>query len=401
VTFFLLGCAALLLLSGLFYLVPTVFRGDTEKTMADMNVDWFRQREEELQAEGNSTLMQDAQQRLLEDLSGDMSATPSNGPVVRQQSRFRGWLLFPIVAVSSSALYYLLGSASDVVISEQLSAISQQGTPQQMSAVIEAIEKRSLQRPKNLHYLSLLGRYYMGQEDYIRAVATYESLALEVPEDSQVLALAAQAGYLANNRQLSGNGRLQAEQSLAIDPEQRTALGLLGMASFEQGQFSAALNYWQRLLALEPPNSETAQMILGIIERARQQIASSEGGSIEPQLNPQPMLGVTVNVSAPPGNAVADTDTVFVLARGANADSRMPIAVQRLTGSQLPFELRLDDSSSMAGQKISQAELVVVVVQVSPDGKPGEANASWLGNGGPVAPSLDTTPLEIVLRPAS
>jgi cytochrome c-type biogenesis protein CcmH len=401
VTFFLLGCAGLLLLSGFFYLVPTVFRGDTEKTTEDLNVDWFRQREEELQAEGNSALMQDAQQRLLEDLSGDMPGPHSRERLAKQHSRFRGWLLFPVVALSSSVLYYLLGSASDVVITEQLSAMSQQATPQQMSTVMKAIEKRSLQRPNNLHYRSLLGRYYMGQEDYPRAAATYEKLALQVPEDSQVLALAAQAGYLANDRQLSDSARLQAEQSLAIDPEQRTALGLLGMASFEQGQFSAALDYWQRLLALEPPNSDSAQMILGIIERARQQIAGSEDGAIEFESNPQAMLGVTVQVSVPPGGAVADTDTVFVLARGANSDSRMPIAVQRLTGSQLPFELRLDDRSSMAGQKISQAESVVVIVQVSPDGKPGEANASWLGDGGPVAPGLDNTPLEIVLRPSS
>jgi len=76
----------------------------------------------------------------------------------------------------------------------------------------------------------------------------------------------------------------------------------------------------------------------------------------------------------------------------------MPIAVQRLTGSDLPIVLRLDDSKSMAGQKLSEAESIVVVVQVSPNGQPGEANASWLGNAGPLAPSLDTAALEIVLE---
>lgn len=400
-TFFLLGCTALLLLSGLFYLIPTAFSRDTEKTTADLNVDWFRQREEELQAEGNSTLMGDAQQRLLEDLSDDMATANASGSLSAEHTRFRGWLLFPVIAVSSSVLYSLLGSAPDVVISQKLGAIGERATPQQMSSVIQAIEKRSQQRPQNLHYRSLLGRYYMGQEDYARAAATYKTLAQEVPGDSQVLAFAAQAGYLANNRQLSDTGRLQAEQSLAIDARQRTALGLLGMASFEQGQFVAAVNYWQRLLALEPPNSESAQMISGIIERARQQIAGAEVGTTEPESSPQAMLGVTVTVSVPAGATIADTDTVFVLARGANSNTRMPIAVKRFTGSQLPIELRLDDSSSMAGQNISQTESVVVVVQVSPDGKPGEANASWLGDGGPIAPSLDTTPLEIVLRPAT
>ena len=400
-TIFLLGCAGLILLSTLFYLMPGAFRGGTEKTTAELNLDWFRQREQELQAEGNSTLMEDAQRRLLEDLSEEAAGQVPEAPIATAQQRFPTWLLLPIIAVASSSLYYLLGSAPDVVISRQLGAISEQATPQQRAQLIRTIESRSAQRPQNLHYGSLLGRYYMGQEDYTAAAATYNSLVQEVPGDPQVLAFAAQAQYLANKRRLSEAGRLLAEQSLAIDPRQRTALGLLGMASFEQGQFGAAVQYWQRLLAMEPPNSAAAQMIAGVIERAQQQIAGSPGSlaSSTPEL--QSVAGVTISVSLPTGATIADTDTVFVLARGANSSSRMPIAVQRLTGSQLPIELRLDDSSSMAGQKISQTESVVVIVQVSPDGKPGEANASWLGQGGPVAPSMDTTPLEIVLRPAT
>ena len=75
----------------------------------------------------------------------------------------------------------------------------------------------------------------------------------------------------------------------------------------------------------------------------------------------------------------------------------MPFAVQRFTGAQLPLTLRLDDSKSMAGQKLSTMESIVVVVQVSPEGRPGEASASWLGRAGPLTPSLDSKPLDIEL----
>jgi cytochrome c-type biogenesis protein CcmH len=77
----------------------------------------------------------------------------------------------------------------------------------------------------------------------------------------------------------------------------------------------------------------------------------------------------------------------------------MPIAVQRLQAQQLPVILRLDDSNSMAGQKLSDTESVIVVVQVSPSGAPGEAAATWLGQVGPLAPSSDTSPREILLQP--
>jgi cytochrome c-type biogenesis protein CcmH len=108
--------------------------------------------------------------------------------------------------------------------------------------------------------------------------------------------------------------------------------------------------------------------------------------------------GITVRVALPAGGAVNPSDTVFILARNAASDSRMPIAVQRLQGSQLPITLRLDDSNSMAGQKLSETESIVVIVQVSPDGRPGEAGASWLGQAGPLAPTMETEPLDIVLR---
>jgi cytochrome c-type biogenesis protein CcmH len=106
-----------------------------------------------------------------------------------------------------------------------------------------------------------------------------------------------------------------------------------------------------------------------------------------------------VQVSAPADATINPGDTVFVLARNANTDSRMPIAVQRLSGEQLPFTLRLDDSNSMAGQKLSQTAAVIVAVQVSPDGRPGEEGATWLGQAGPVSPSVDAAPLDIVLQP--
>ena len=79
----------------------------------------------------------------------------------------------------------------------------------------------------------------------------------------------------------------------------------------------------------------------------------------------------------------------------------MPVAVQRLQAGQLPVTLRLDDRNSMAGQKLSELTAVMVFVQVSPDGRPGEASATWLGSAGPLAPSLAGEPLQITLEPRS
>ncbi len=386
IAFYLL-CAGLVLASGLFYLLPGRRSGDTAGSGDEANLEWYRLRRRELEAEGSDELREDAQLRLLED------EAQGDGPAAAVQARFPRWVLLPVVAVSASALYYFLGAAPDVQITRQLRAIDDSTTPLQMEALVGAIAERSAQRPDNLHYHALLARYHMGQEDYGQALATYDRILDAVPQDAQALAYAAQAEYLAAGRVLSDSARLRAEQALAADPHQRTALGLLGMASYEQGQYRAATEYWERLLATEPPGSESAQLIAGVLANARAQLG-------EAPAQPGPVTaGVSVTVRFPEGAAVDPSHTVFVLARDAEADSRMPVAVQRLTAGQLPLTLRLDDSNSMAGQLLSALPAVLVVAQVSPDGRPGESNATWVGQAGPLAPSTDDATVDIELQP--
>ncbi|MEZ5573346.1 MAG: c-type cytochrome biogenesis protein CcmI [Halioglobus sp.] len=394
-TTFILACVGLLLLSSVFYLFPRARHGSSEEDLDRANLEWFRRRRAELAEEGNDVLQEDAQLRLLE----DQRVSETTRTVQRQT--FPVWILLPLVAVVASAMYYALGAAPDVVITRQLRAMQQDMTPQQMRTLISDVEARSAQRPDNLHYLALLGSFYMGQEDYQGATQAYGALATAVPGDAQALAYAAQAEYLSSGRKLSERARLRAEQALAADPQQRTALGLLGMASFEQQQYRAAIAYWQRLQALESAGSDSGQMIAQVIATAQQRLEEVEPGAMaamETVPAADTGLGVTVRVSAPEGAQIAPDDTVFILARNADSDSRMPIAVQRLTGAQLPVTLRLDDSNSMAGQKLSQTAAVMVAVQVSPEGRPGEAGATWLGQLGPIAPTADEAPLDIVLQ---
>lgn len=392
-TTFLLACAGLILLSGLFYLFPGWAMRRPLDDGAQANLDWYRLRRRELAEEGDTGLETDAQLRLLED-----QQAPVETPLPDPRAAFPVWVLFPVVAVMAGVLYYQLGSVADVRIGGQLAALDDSAGEDEMLALMAAIEKRSGQRPDNLHYLALLGRFYMGQGDFAMAAETYNRLALAAPEDSQALAYAAQASYLASGRTLDAESQARAEQALAINPHQRTALGLLGMAAFEREQFRAAIQYWERLLAMETPDGEGAQMIAGVIAEARERLGEpqiAEAGEPEPAAS----IGLSLRVAAPEGIALNPSDTVFVLARSAASDSRMPIAVQRLQAGELPVTLRLDDSNSMAGQKLSEAGEVVVVVQVSPEGMPGEDNASWLGRAGPLEPSLSTEPLAITLEP--
>ncbi|QIB64403.1 c-type cytochrome biogenesis protein CcmI [Kineobactrum salinum] len=393
-TTFWLACAGLVLFSGLFYLFPGSALRRPLDDRARANLEWYRLRRRELAEDDDTGLETDAQLRLLEDDQRQLEAAPSHAA----STRFPVWLLLPVMAVAAGGLYYQLGAAPDVRIAERLQALDDSTDDTTMLALMDAISARAAQRPDNLHYLALLGRFHMGQGDYDQAAETYRLLAAQAPEDAQALAYAAQANYLAAGRELDPESQALAEQSLSINPHQRTALGLLGMAAFERGQYRAAIGYWERLLAMEDGDSEGARMIAGVIDQARERLGEPVATAQHDSSAELP-LGLSLRVLAPEGASLNPADTVFVLARSAASDSRMPIAVQRLRADQLPATLRLDDSNSMAGQKLSEADEVVVVVQVSPDGSPGEANASWLGRAGPLRPSADGEPLEITLAP--
>ncbi|MEM1111790.1 MAG: cytochrome C biogenesis protein [Pseudomonadota bacterium] len=404
-TFFVVSCLGLVLVSGLFYLFPRIGQRTVEEDLSRSNRALFKRRAAELATEENAALEQDARLRLLED--EQQAQAPSKAA---ERGAMPLWWLLPFVALFSTVTYYQLGSAPDVVITQQLQSVDDSMEPATMQALMADIEDRAGQRPDNLYYSALLGRYYMGLEEYSRASAIYGELAEQAPEDAQALAYAAQAEFLAAGRVLDERSQMLAEQALAVNPHQRTALGLLGMASFERGQYRAAIGYWQRLLAVEPPDSESASMIQGVITLAEARLNGSDAVAEAPAATTEPggpvgeesaVLGVSVRVQLPDGASLAPSDTVFVLARAPQSASRMPIAVQRLTGQALPATLRLDDRHSMAGQKISTTETVMVLVQVSPSGQPGEANASWLGQAGPVAPSIDGEVIDITLRPSA
>lgn len=391
-TTFWLACLGLVLFSGVFYLMPGKIRWRPVDDRRQANLEWYRLRQRELVEAGEQGLETDAQLRLLEDAPRD---TDKDSPPPRQG--FPVWVLLPVVAVMAAGLYYQLGGAEDVQIAQRLQALDEHTEEADLLALMERIEGRASRRPENIHYRSLLGRFYMGEGEYQRAADHYARLLEEAPEDPQALAYAAQANYLAAGRELDTGSQAMAEQALSINPHQRTALGLLGMVSFERGQYRAAIQYWERLLAMEAPESEGAGMIAGVIDQARRRLGEDPAEEVAPGAA-DATAGVTVSVTLPEGADVDPGDTVFVLARAAHSDSRMPIAVQRLRAGQLPATLRLDDSSSMAGQKLSEAGEVMVVVQVSPEGTPGEASATWLGSAGPLQPSLSERPLSITLQ---
>jgi len=378
VTFFT-GAIGLLVVAVIgVFLLPKLWAG---RQAGETTLDWLALRDAELSREeplleqGVSSLRSDAELRVFDELQ-EGQARDAEGPAAPSRIAWPvGLFLVVVMLTLPPVLYYFLGSYEDVVITEELGALDP-SSRDSVEALVESIVKRSKARPANADYHSILGDYYTAQGAHDQALASYEQLLALFPESPEVLARAAQAEYLGGDRSLSTRARLRAKAALAADPGQRTALGTLGMAAFEAGDYSEAVGFWERLLALEPPGSEGSQMLATLIAEARTQ------GNLEvgepPALDNNAGLGaITVSVSLP--EEVTETEgVVFVVARPAGSEQRMPTAVARRGAKELPFSVTLDDSNSMTGQTLSTLSAVDIEVQLSPTGQPGRQNASWV-----------------------
>ncbi len=420
------GALLLLALASLFVLLPGLFLRERRIDTRASNRDWFLQRRTELETSGETRdsgigrpgatdtalaedLLQDARLRMLEEADGEPGETEESASGALPVAALLG-----VLVLLSAAMYWQLGAGDDVALKRQLDAVNEQTTEADYRRLMLAVEDRAAARPDNLYYQGMLGRFYMNEGDYVRARALYAGLAEKAPNDDMAAALAAQAGFLAQGRKLTPEDQLLAERALSINPHQRTALGLLGMAAFETGEYQAAITYWERLLVMENPESESAQMIRGVVERARAQLAGGAVASAAPSPhavapaasgpvagNPEPATGagVTLRLELAQGTTASPGDTVFVFARNPAIDTRMPVAVKRLTAAQLPVTLRLDDASSMAGQKISELDVVEVVARVSPSGQPGEQHATFQATVSDLPPGSGEQVHTLVLRP--
>lgn len=347
---------------------------------AETNEDWLRLRQRELAGE-SAQLQQDAALRLIEDGIVDELPSSMDSVIPSKAAQLAGIV---ILTLSVVLLYQRLGGWEDVNIARALSDV-ERAQPADIIALISRIETRAEARPANADYALLLGEYYLSGNDPAAAFEYFDRLVVMGATAPEILGKAAQAEFLANDRQLSATARVRAEQALAVNTAEPAALATLGMAAFEEADFRAAVKYWERLQALEPPGSPGYTMLAQIIERAR--VALGEAPSLladdspeAPSAAPAGSLGVDVMVRPSEGAPVPPAGSVvFVLARAAGAEQGMPIAVSRVQAERWPLAVRLDDRQSMAGQLISEVEAVSIEVQVSIDGQPGRDNALYWG----------------------
>jgi cytochrome c-type biogenesis protein CcmH len=398
-----LALAAALTAAALIFLLPPLLRGRTAapdaRTAANAAI--YREQLEELGAElQRGALTKEEFERASREIEHRIVAEHGAGKAggAPEAARHRApvaaaiavGLLVPLVAVLG---YWQLGSP--IALSGSTKDPAHSVSADQMEVLVERLSARMQQTPDDAEGWMLLGRSLNVLGQYERAAQAYAKAAKLTPNDADLLADYADTLAMARGRKLEGEPFEIVQRALQANPRQLKALALAGSAEFERRNYAAAIDYWERVLKVAPPESEFGRLVAESVAEAR----SLAGGKLARKAAPAvkgdqtgqaaagaPFLQGVVSIDAALAAKAAPGDAVFILARPASGQ-RMPLAVQRITVAQLPYRFVLDDSMAMApGATISSQPQVVVVARVSKAGSAAPAKGDLEGMSGPVKP---------------
>ena len=274
-------------------------------------------------------------------------------------------------------------------------------TPEKIAQMVGQLERRLQDEPNNVDAWVMLARLQRSQEKFPASEKSFAKALTLTPDDDLAVERAEVVAQLQGG-DFSGEPWAVINRILKANPNQNNALLLAGSASFSEGRFAQAIQYWERVRASLPPQSEDINALDSALAQARERLAPGRASAQLPDTGrtsaqSAPSGGISAQPASPPSvsNAriagrvslapelVAQTspnDTVFIYATPTQG-GRMPLAIVRTTVAALPFDFVLDDSQAMGPQsKLSSASEVVLKARISKTGQamaqPGELGVS-------------------------
>jgi cytochrome c-type biogenesis protein CcmH len=394
---------AAMILVALVMLAPALLRKRAESALDRdrQNLVIARERLNELKAERESGGLDPAQyeqarleleQVLLDDIDEKREA-----PELRTSSR-AGWTgmlsLLVLVPLLTIGLYYQLGHpdmASSVdprVAAHAGGTGSGQGMPS-VEEMLGSLVERLKENPQDAEGWFLLGRSLMVVKEYPKASTAFENLHGLVGDQPTVLLAWADAAAMAQGGSMSGKPAELVRQAVGLAPDDTTALWLAGMVEAQDGNYSKALVYWERLQPLLQDDPQSSQRIAAMMATAREKGGMSAASAAPVSAGAAKAVSpasVEVRVTMAPElqGKVGPEQRLFIFATALQGP-KMPLAAARLQAKDLPVELTLDDSSAMTpAMKLSNFEQVKVGARISRSGNPIAGSGDLTGEVAPV-----------------
>ncbi len=394
------AAAALLVLAALgFVLLPLLLRRTGAAPQADnrraMMRALYRDRLGELEAEAAAGQVDgEARGEVMEELGANLleeyqAADDTAAGAAPERPRFAAapWALAILLPAVALGVYLFVGEprAMDLEGATEVLRLDPGTDRARIEHWQTRLAQRVERRPEDGQSWFLLGvcRLELGQ--YADAADAFGKAHRYVGSDPNINLYWLQARYLAAGGQLDDMSRSLAQQVLNASPDNPLVLEMFAIDAFHRGDFRTAVAQINRALSNPMPDAERESLSEGLKQ------ARSHMGLLTPTID--------VSVAAPPD--APQQGTVFVIARPPGGG--MPYAVVRRPVSMLPMSVRLDDTASMNGAKLSAADAVQVVVRLSRSGTAMAAPGDWEWRSEVLHPDAAKQPLTLdaALTPGS
>ncbi|TKR56385.1 c-type cytochrome biogenesis protein CcmI [Allopusillimonas ginsengisoli] len=216
----------------------------------------------------HAAAQQELQRRALDE------ATPAQSTGLRRQSSKQAAIALAIVLPVAATLTYLaLGNLAAITPPPVQSAPAM--TQADVQAMVDSLAARLARNPDDAPGWLMLARSYRYFERYEDAATAFAKAATVIQTDPLALSEYAETLARSNQTGFKGEPTQLLERALSLNPREPFALTLAGAAALERQDYPAAIDYWQQLFELLPPDSDAAQAVENTIKRARREQAEA------------------------------------------------------------------------------------------------------------------------------
>jgi cytochrome c-type biogenesis protein CcmH len=381
----------LLVAGALFFIVPPLARRTARAGASRdaVNVAVYRDQLRELDADLKAgTLAPDQHDKARAEIEARLAAdlgkseAPADTPGNARGAAIALGLAVPICAL---AVYLSVGNPRALSPEAEAGAGPHGMTAQQFETMVGRLAARMKENPDDIEGWMMLGRSYAVMGRFPESSEAYAKAAARSPKDAQLLADYADSLAMAQGRTLEGEPEKILKRALAADPNNVKALVLAGTAAFDRGDKAGAVRLWERALAVVPAESQMAERLRAGIAEARGSSPVAQAPKAAKAAAKGARVSGTVKVDPKLAAKVAPDDTVFIFARAAEGP-RMPLAILRRQGRDLPLQFTLDDSMAMAPQmNLSAFPRVVIGARVSKSANASAQPGDLQGTSAPIA----------------
>lgn len=271
--------AGLMIAGAMLIILPPLLRRGKEQASAsrsELNLSIYRDQLRELDAElAAGNLDKEEYQSARSELEGRVleDSGTTDGAAATSSSGGRQWAIAVVAAVPVMAvfLYFMLGTPAALDGQHNKPAADQThaATQEQIEAMVASLAKKLETKPDDAEGWVMLGRSYATMRRFGDASAAYARAAALLPNNAQLLADYADVLAMNNGRSMQGEPEKIILQALQADPNNIKALALAGTAAMQRNDYRDAIKWWQRLLALVPPDSQIARSVSASLSQAQ------------------------------------------------------------------------------------------------------------------------------------